>query len=224
MDVPKVAEKYFEDKKKSIIDATMRVCKSKPVYAVTLRDVAREAKISTGGIYNYFSSIDEIFARIVNAAHDGSFSREITDIFSSDFPPERIVIESFAAIGRMMDSLYKHFGSMFNELAHIYTADAERRKNMEGLTKINEELSVFYKNLDSLIDTGISNGRFKTNIPKSHILFMVANAIESLDDGIGFIIDNAERFDVEMKQGMAAEGMMTALANIVIDLLHINKG
>jgi len=224
VDMPKVGKEYFADKKNAIIAAAIRVCESKPAYAVTLRDIAREAKISTGGIYNYFTSIDEIFSEIINMAHDElSFANELKNIFDSDIPPEQIIIESFAAIGRMMDGLHRQFGSLISELAHLYIADDERRKKMEEITRINDGLAVFYRMLENFIDEGVANSYFKTNIPKKQILFMVANMVEGLDDGLGFIKDNAKRFNIEIEKGMEAEKTMMSLAYVVIELLNIEN-
>ena len=62
--MPKVDKEHFERKENLIVDAAIRVCQIKPAYEVTLRDVIRESGISPGGMYCYFSSIDEIFAAI----------------------------------------------------------------------------------------------------------------------------------------------------------------
>ena len=222
--MPKVPKEYFTQKEDSIVAAAIRVCESKPAYAVTLRDIAREAKISTGGMYNYFTSIDEIFARILNMAYgEFSFADEIADIFDSDKPPEQIITLSFAVIGKMIDGLYVRFGNMISEVAYLYTTDDERRKKLEELTQINDELSEFYQKLESFIDTGITDGRFKLKVPKEQVLFLVANSIEALDDGVGFVRDNAKRFGVEVEKGMEAEKTMTILAHVIVDLLRIEN-
>jgi len=222
--MPKVGKEYFADKENAIIAAAVRVCESKPAYAVTLRDIAREAKISTGGMYNYFTSIDEIFAKIINMAHDElSFANELINIFDSDMPPEQIISKTFAIVGRMMDSLHKRFGNLISELAHLYMADDERRRKLEELTRVNDELAVFYRILEDFIDKGVVSHRFKPNVRKEQILFLIANMVEGIDDGVGFIKDNAKRFGIEIKQGAEAEKTMIVLGNIVVELLNIGK-
>jgi len=123
----------------------------------------------------------------------------------------------------MMDALHKRFGSLLSELAHLYVANAERRKKLEELIQVNDELTVFYQKLENFIDAGMENNHFKSNVPKKQILFMVANIIESLDDGVGFITDNAKRFNIDIEQGAESEKAMIVLANIVVDLLHLQK-
>jgi AcrR family transcriptional regulator len=222
--MPKVSKEYVDEKKREIVDAAIRVCKAKPAYAVTLRDIVKEGGISQGRMYHYFSNIDEIFANIVNSAQDEiSIADEMAAIFDSDAPPEKIIVEAFAAVGRMVGSLHRRFGGLMGELAHLYMADAERRNRFEKMTMVNDDLAVFYERLGGFIDAGAESGRFNPTIPKKQILFTVANAIEGLDDGLGFITDNAKRFNVEIEQGTEAEKSMMILANIVTDLLHIRE-
>ena len=222
--MPKVPKEYFVEKEEAIVAAAIRVCATKPAYAVTLRDIAREAKISTGGMYNYFTSIEEIFARILNNVYDEfSFVDEMGEIFNSDLPPDQIVIGAFGVIGSMIDRMYRRLGNLISEVAHLYAVDDERRKKSDELVLVNDELSVFYQKLDNFIESGMTRGLFKPKVPRPQILFLVANMIESLDDGVGAVRDNATRFGIEMEKGAEAEKALTALAYVVVDLLRMEE-
>ncbi len=91
--MPKVSEEYFENKKKNIVQAAYRVCLRKPVEMVTMTDVIEESGLSMGGIYRFYSDLDEIFADMVTGMRkDYNFIDKIEkDISeSSDFPFEKI--------------------------------------------------------------------------------------------------------------------------------------
>lgn len=69
--MPKVTEEYIQNKKKSIVDATYRVCLRKPVEMVTMTDVIAETGLSQGGIYRFYKDLDEILSdMIVNMRTD----------------------------------------------------------------------------------------------------------------------------------------------------------
>ncbi len=63
--MPKVSEEYLQNKKKSIVDATYRVCLRKPVEMVTMTDVIEETGLSQGGIYRFYKDLDEILSDMI---------------------------------------------------------------------------------------------------------------------------------------------------------------
>ena len=63
--MPKVSEEYILNKKKSIVDATYRVCLRKPVEMVTMTDVIEETGLSQGGIYRFYKDLDEILSDMI---------------------------------------------------------------------------------------------------------------------------------------------------------------
>ncbi|MBQ8983121.1 MAG: TetR/AcrR family transcriptional regulator [Lachnospiraceae bacterium] len=63
--MPKVSEEYIQNKKKSIVDATYRVCLRKPVEMVTMTDVIEETGLSQGGIYRFYKDLDEVLCDMI---------------------------------------------------------------------------------------------------------------------------------------------------------------
>lgn len=63
--MPKVSEEYILNKKRSIVDATYRVCLRKPVEMVTMTDVIAETGLSQGGIYRFYKDLDEILCDMI---------------------------------------------------------------------------------------------------------------------------------------------------------------
>ncbi len=50
--MPKVNQEYFENKKRIILDAAVRVFLRKPAYSVTMNDIVKESQLSRGGYTN----------------------------------------------------------------------------------------------------------------------------------------------------------------------------
>ena len=58
-------EKQRKDKLRKILDAARLVFCRKGFLAVTMQDIIDECGISRGGIYIYFSSVDEVFLEVI---------------------------------------------------------------------------------------------------------------------------------------------------------------
>ena len=222
--MPKVTEEYFANKKKEIVSATMRVCESKPAYAVTLRDVIKECGISTGGIYNYFSNIDEIFVEILNQAYDGLLANNDFElIFESGKSPCEVVMDFLLFRGRLIDSIYNQYGKLIFDVQAIYINDPERgRKMLAGLKGNDDGYSAFAR-LSKYIDERIADGSLKCSIPKEHILFIIVVA----GDGIKKALvdpDSASELalvGITADECATAENMMKILAQVIINKMEI---
>ncbi|ADY55551.1 regulatory protein TetR [Syntrophobotulus glycolicus DSM 8271] len=220
--MPKVDKEYFAEKEKTIVDAAIRVCKSKPAYAVTLRDIVKECGISQGGIYRYFSDIDEIFAEIMNRAYSEYQIGGSTDaIFDSDNPPGKIIADSFALIGQLTDNIISQYGNLIYELNAIYLNEPERGQKVQGRIKVNNDSDALLGKTIAFIEAHISNGYFNPEMPKEHILLLIGITIQGIARMITFS-ENVEvlqtQFGITMEY-TTAKGMMTILAQAIIKLL-----
>ncbi|MCL1845421.1 MAG: TetR/AcrR family transcriptional regulator [Defluviitaleaceae bacterium] len=216
--MPRVKKEYFAAKKAEIVDAAVRVCEVKPAYSVTLRDVVKECGISTGGIYNYFSSIDEIFAEILNRAYDEfSVKHEVEKIFGSGKAPQEIIMDFFVLRGKLIDNIYRKFGKLVFELQAIYLNDPERgRKILAKITPSDEGLEILAR-LGEFIDG------FKCVLPTGQILFLIIAASDGVKKAIIDPDSAAElaRIGLPKNESATAESMMKILAQAVIKLLDI---
>lgn len=64
--MPKVTQEYIENKRKMIVEAAAAVCMRKTLSSVTMQDIIDESGLSQGGIYRFFSNIDEILAGLLS--------------------------------------------------------------------------------------------------------------------------------------------------------------
>ena len=222
--MPKVSAQYLAKKKKEIVEAAIRVCETKPVYEITLRDVVREYGISTGGIYNYFASIDEILVEILNQAYgEFSYAAEFAEIFESDNSADKIIIDVFKVIGKVIDSIYVRYGKFIMELDVMLLNDPERGMRMIANITGNSDSNIFISRLYAFLDTNIANGVFNPIAPMPHILFTIINSIT----GICTIVTTAEHakgslltLGLTEDECSSAENMMELLANTMLKLLN----
>ncbi len=90
--MPKISLEYVIRKKNTILEAALSVCKVKPLYEITMRDIIRASGISQGGIYRYYSDLDEILVVVINQANANADYMQVVDaiIENSNSPKESI--------------------------------------------------------------------------------------------------------------------------------------
>ncbi len=220
--VPKVKKEHFAEKENEIVDAAIRVCKVKPAYAVTMRDVVKECGISQGGIYCYFSDIDEIFAEIINRTYgEHQLGEEINKIFESNKSLNEIISDAFVLLGRFTDRMIGQYGNLLYELNAIYLNEPARGQKVQSRLKMNNDSDALLGKIIEFIGTNISNGSYRPTMPKEHILLLVGVTIQGIARMITFP-DNVEvmkaMFGVD-EEYTTAQGMMAILSRTIIGLL-----
>jgi AcrR family transcriptional regulator len=63
--MPKVPDRYLEERKNEIIDAAEACFLRKGFHQTTMQDICRESGLSPGAIYRYFKSKDDIIAAAI---------------------------------------------------------------------------------------------------------------------------------------------------------------
>ena len=222
LDMPKVTKEYVYEKKREIVDVAIRLCNSKPAYAVTIRDVVKECGISQGGMYHYFSSIDEIFIEILNRAYDDlMIPSQHDNVFVSGKLPSEVIIDFLLQRGILVDRIYKQFGRLIHDLQAICLNDPERGRKIVAGIKANDDGYSAFSELSNYIDECIADGSFKCVVPKEHILFIIISA----SDGIKKALvdpDSASELaflGISENDCATAESMMKILAQAVVKLL-----
>jgi len=219
--MPKVNQEYIAEKEKSIIDAAIRVCKSKPVYAVTLRDVVKECGISQGGLYHYFTDIDEIFAEILNRCfNENKIDENGYKIFESNKPIDKVIVTSFASLGQLMDNITYQYGSLIYELNSIYLNEPERGEKTLSKIKAHNDIETFLDKIFSLIETHIANGDAELTVSKEHLVLLVNVTMQGIQQAVTF---SKKSYNGENNKHATAKDMMIILAHSINGLLCNNK-
>lgn len=98
--MPKVPEGYEEKMRDFILDAAREVCKTKPAYEVTMRDIIRQSKLSIGKVYRYFEDIDDILISLTNRSQNHfQLWERCEPIFSEDKSVRQVITEVFEVLG-----------------------------------------------------------------------------------------------------------------------------
>ncbi|EIT87402.1 transcriptional regulator [Fictibacillus macauensis ZFHKF-1] len=153
--MPKVTEKYKEEKRMEIVRSAMQCFGQKGYEATTIDDIVRTSKVSKGAIYNYFSSKEEIYLQILH--HQSvQFFKEVEEAFASRHSAkeklaylfERFEKESLTEERRTLMRLYTEFW--------LYSARQDALKKL-----MQERYDQFTSFVTSIIDEGKRSGEFK---------------------------------------------------------------
>ena len=101
--------------RQAILDAARELITERGAYNLSLRAIARQIEYSPAGLYEYFSSKDDIIAAVVE---DG-FARFANDLFSvpQTLPPSEYLHELGLAYVRFAVQNPQHFMLIFNTIS-----------------------------------------------------------------------------------------------------------
>ena len=224
--MPKVNQEYVAEKEKSIVDAAIRVCKFKPAYAVTLRDVVKECGISQGGLYHYFTDIDEIFAEILNRSfEENKVDENEYKIFESNNPLDEIILTSFAILGQLIDNMTNQYGSLIFELNSIYLHEPERGMKAASRIKNHNDMEAFIDKIFNLIETHIAKDDIELAVSKEHLMLLVNVTMQGIQQSVTFSQKSYGKENTYSigNERTTAKNMMIILAHSINGLLRISK-
>jgi TetR/AcrR family transcriptional regulator, transcriptional repressor of aconitase len=94
--MPKVSQSHLDARRQQILDAAVECFSRQGFHATTMQDIIREARLSAGAIYKYFSSKEELIEAIAERRH----TRELALIQAAEIDGEITItveklIESF---------------------------------------------------------------------------------------------------------------------------------
>jgi AcrR family transcriptional regulator len=102
---PKVDKDYIIKKKTEILDAALLIFQKKPLYEMTMLDIIKEAGLSKGGIYRYFSDIDEVIIALINRETvKNKYIHKIDEILVNNSNKADIIEALFSFLGSYIDN------------------------------------------------------------------------------------------------------------------------
>lgn len=143
--MPKVSKEYFDNKRKIILDAALKVFSKKPSYTVSMKDIIKESKLSHGGVYKYYSNIDDIIISLINR---DKILINPKDIIKNNYDyPEKAIFEFLEAYKNYFFEATKEYGKIFFELYPILINDKQRLKRYANKTNSITNPSYWFKEL-----------------------------------------------------------------------------
>ncbi|MEG0296246.1 MAG: TetR family transcriptional regulator [Clostridium sp.] len=169
---PKISDEQKEKQREKIRIGAKAVFRRKGYEQTTMKDIREEAKISTGSLYMYFATKEEVFLNILEV-----------DMLGAD---ERMTIDSnssvWSQINLFIDNYKKHYEYICDEIipiAYEYLMSAWREPSRSEIAMKRYKSATDYFNL--LIKEGIDRGEFKPVIDPSEISKFIVTISEGLN-------------------------------------------
>lgn len=179
--MPKVNDAYFENKKNAILDAAYSVSMKKPLYSVTMSDIISETGLSQGGVYKYFSSIDDILGALINRGYQNyNFEKDIEKIISNNAKPEVIISEIFLYMANHNQETITGYGKINFELNSMGIASPDRYLKIRSQLSIADSFDYLKGRLFSYITENVDNGYFKPTVPLNEISAFIIAGYEGI--------------------------------------------
>lgn len=175
--MPKVNDSYFEKKKNQILDAAFSVCMKKPANEVTMSDIVKETGFSHGGVYKYYSNIDDIFIALSNRFnHISDFKDKISRIFTSEDKPEKILMEVFTVVTEDIKNTLLGYGKISFELGTLFANDPERLLYYRSQVTEASNYDFLIEKTFHFMEKKTAEGYFKPLLPLHDIyMFIIAS-------------------------------------------------
>lgn len=220
--MPKVTKDYINNKKAEIIDAAFVIFQQKPLYEMTMLDVIKQAGLSKGGIYRYFSDIDDVLVELINRETcKNNYKDNIDDIINCNNKYEIIIEELFKLLGKHINESSDTVGKIQFELTVLVANHPEKAEKISSKLTEHENGQYLINSLFQKIIEGITIGEFKPELSIEDIF----NYIRAYIEGVVKIVV-LERCYGSNTGSIDAEKMMSMLSKTISNMLKkgvINK-
>ena len=177
--MPKVSEEYFDNKRKIILDAALKVFSKKPSYTVSMKDIIKESKLSQGGVYKYYSNIDDIIISLINR---NKIEVSPKDIINENYNnPEKVIFEFLETYKNCFFETTKEYGKIFFELFPLILNDRNRFKKY--VKKINSSVNFVYwiETLFAYFDKKIKEKYFNPIANSQNVYMQILSILKGIE-------------------------------------------
>ena len=176
--MPKVSEEYFEGKRKIILDAALKVFSKKPSYTVSMKDIIKESKLGQGGVYKYYSNIDDIIISLINR---NKILVNPKNIIKDNYNnPEKAIFEFLEAYKNYFFETTKEYGKIFFELFPMLINDKKRIKRYANKTNSITNPSYWFKELFNYLEDKTKTKYFNPISDSSFIYFQIISIMRGI--------------------------------------------
>lgn len=179
--MPKVNEDYINKKKNEILDAAFMIFKQKPLYEMTMLDVIKEAGISKGGIYRYFSDIDEVIIALINReTAKNNYKHKIDEIVTSIDAAEGVIKELFNFLANYINVSPDTLGKFQFELTVYLSNHPDKSDKFKNSLTEQENGQYLMGTLFKVIMEGVNKGELKAIFPLEDIFSYIITTIDGV--------------------------------------------
>jgi AcrR family transcriptional regulator len=148
------------EKRRKIIDGAIKVFKEKGYHKATIREIAEEAKISPGSVYDYFISKDDILYLFFDNYVQTFFERLKRLDLGVDDPAKRLEIAYRAVLEVLLE--------LKDQVLLAYTQARYVKKNyLKDILKKESEIVVYFE----MIIEEIGEGQFDAHLEANFLVF-----------------------------------------------------
>lgn len=177
--MPKVSKEYFDNKRKIILDAALKVFSKKPSYTVSMKDIIKESKLSHGGVYKYYSNIDDIIISLINR---NKILVNPKDIIKNNYNnPEKAIFEFLEAYKNYFFEATKEYGKIFFELYPILINDKKRLKIYARKISENINFAYWIETLFIYFDKKINERYFNPITTSQNIYMQIVSMLKGIE-------------------------------------------
>ena len=201
--MPKLKKEYLDSRKNEIIGAAWMSFMEKGYEKTTIREIAKRMGASTGIIYNYFKSKEEILKEMQGK------NREIIQYYYDELRKKEtareMLTDLFNITIRYQSSLKSQSIKQMKYRSRGWAGVlAEALRSEEVRKRVNSLFDLIEKNIASIIEFGIQNGEIDANVnPKS-----LAGMIDALRWGLAMQTAIIDRKDIKSYREDVAKILM----------------
>lgn len=169
--MPKVSERYLEERKNEIIDAAEACFLRRGFHQSTVQDICRESGFSPGAIYRYFKSKDDIIAACIARSTDRQTAliQQARDSYSQAAEALEAIGEQF--FGQLEREGMERFAAMELEVW------CEALKNPELRASHRRQFRLLAKALSELFGLAVEQAGIETPATKPRGMAHLAVAV-----------------------------------------------
>jgi len=177
--MPKVSNEYILNKKKLITDAAYELCIEKTVSTVTMQDIINRSGLSQGGIYRFYSDIDEILSDMLAELRKNSHLKEKADeIFAKTdkIPPCEVTYQIFDMLGDYMTQELMGSVKIDFELSVLAMNAPERMKKIISGTNEMGQKEYILMRTAAFFEQSINNTHVEPKVSPDVLMAYITSA------------------------------------------------
>jgi AcrR family transcriptional regulator len=157
-------EREKNSRRRQIQESAKKLFLRKGFRSTTVEDIAKEAELSTGAIYQYFKSKDELYACMNLESLQCTIDKVETIYKNQRLSPERKIL-------KIKDALYKIFlkdPSLLRVIFHVQLEDTLASLDEKLLNQLNEAGRKMMNLLATVYQDGVEAGDFSEGHSMAH--------------------------------------------------------
>lgn len=229
--MPKVPEGYVEQKRNDILDAALAVSRSKPLHKITMKDIVRASGLSQGGVYAYYSRIEEVWLALATRFDTGI---EFEDRFRQLRDPALSPAEAMRELLRFAEleletALKSGYSKLAFEFNAIYASQAEwfmeRMEDHQG-TSPSYGFAYMFEQMLTMWRGWVEAGQARPLRPLEEILMLVQVSLSGMIREATleqYFMETGKPYDPQTQVGLHLTALMEGLHISVSTLLGLQE-